>query len=229
MTTHTLLSEARISAIIPAFDEEETIANVVQTVMEHPWITEVIVVSDGSTDETAANARAAGARVIELTENAGKGKAMDIGVRNAKYDILLFLDADLHGLTIPHISELLWPIMRGKLDMHTIVRERKIESFEVISELILLSGQRALTREVWNLVPEKEKEGFGIEIALNYFAKKNNKRIATMYATGITQDVKEKKHGLLRGLWERGKLCGMCTKSYLKLYIFNAPSEFSPA
>jgi len=64
-------------AIIPAYNEEKSIGNVLDMVVNHPLIDEVIVVDDGSVDSTSLVAKNHNAsRVITLKENVGKGKAL---------------------------------------------------------------------------------------------------------------------------------------------------------
>ncbi len=83
-----------VSVVIPAFNEEGGIASVVEGVRaRHPWH-EVLVVDDGSTDETAARASAAGARVIRHPYNKGNGAAVKTGIREATGSVILLMDAD---------------------------------------------------------------------------------------------------------------------------------------
>jgi glycosyltransferase involved in cell wall biosynthesis len=82
-----------VSVVIPAFDEEGSIAAVVESVRRFSW-REILVVDDGSTDRTAEQAGAAGARVVRHPYNKGNGAAVKTGIREAKGDVLLFLDAD---------------------------------------------------------------------------------------------------------------------------------------
>ena len=84
-----------ISVVIAAYDEETTIAGVVRgAAAAVPEDSEVVVIDDGSRDRTAANASEAGARVVSLPENRGKGIALRRGIREARGEILLFIDGD---------------------------------------------------------------------------------------------------------------------------------------
>ena len=83
-----------VSVVIPAFNEEDGIASVVRGVLARgPWH-EVIVVDDGSTDETAERAKGAGARVVRHPYNKGNGAAVKSGIREAQADVVLLMDAD---------------------------------------------------------------------------------------------------------------------------------------
>jgi glycosyltransferase involved in cell wall biosynthesis len=87
-----------LSVIIPAYREEKVIGGVVEKVrrvMEATGKThEIIVVDDGSDDETAAAARNAGANVISHPYNIGNGAAVKTGIRHAKGAILVMMDGD---------------------------------------------------------------------------------------------------------------------------------------
>ncbi|GAB4173802.1 MAG: glycosyltransferase family 2 protein [Wenzhouxiangellaceae bacterium] len=83
-----------LSIIIPARDEGATIASVVEAVRRGHPDAEIIVVDDGSADQTAELARQAGAKVISHPVSLGNGAAVKAGARRASGDILVFLDAD---------------------------------------------------------------------------------------------------------------------------------------
>ncbi len=65
----------KVSVIIPAFNEERTIGEVVKIAKNNPFVDEVIVVNDASTDRTPIIAKKSGAKVINFKENKGKGWA----------------------------------------------------------------------------------------------------------------------------------------------------------
>jgi glycosyltransferase involved in cell wall biosynthesis len=83
-----------VSVVIPAFDEEEGIAAVVSGIRAAGAFREVLVVDDGSRDATAAQAEAAGARVVRHPYNKGNGAAVKTGIREARGEVVLLLDAD---------------------------------------------------------------------------------------------------------------------------------------
>lgn len=103
-----------VSVIIPALDEEESIGRVLAAIPRDE-VEEIIVVDGGSTDDTAAIAQAAGARVI-YEPRRGYGQACAAGVVAANGGIVFFLDAD--GADDPgQIPDLLAPILDGAADL----------------------------------------------------------------------------------------------------------------
>jgi glycosyltransferase involved in cell wall biosynthesis len=102
-----------VSVVIPALNEAENIGAVVR---ELPWglILECVVADNGSTDATAAEASAAGARVVAVP-NRGYGRACASGAATARGDVLVFMDGD--GSDVPgEMGDLLAPIMAGEAD-----------------------------------------------------------------------------------------------------------------
>jgi glycosyltransferase involved in cell wall biosynthesis len=84
-----------VSVVIPAHDEAPAIGDVIARSMAHtPAPAEVLVIDDASSDGTAEAARAAGARVVRLERNQGKGAAIQRGAAEAVGDVLVFIDAD---------------------------------------------------------------------------------------------------------------------------------------
>ncbi len=95
----------RTIAIIPAYNEAAPVAAVV--VKARPLVYEVAVVDDGSTDDTAAVARAAGATVLRHTQNRGKGAAIATGLEffgksDAEFAVFLDADGQHDAAEIPH-------------------------------------------------------------------------------------------------------------------------------
>jgi glycosyltransferase involved in cell wall biosynthesis len=90
----TVANPTDISLVIPAYNEAEIIGQVVVALLgTAPW-REVLVVDDGSTDDTGGAAEAAGARVIRHPYNKGNGAAIKTAIRNARGDYMLIVDGD---------------------------------------------------------------------------------------------------------------------------------------
>jgi len=122
----------KITAIIPAYNEEETIGEVVRETLQ--YVDEVIVIDDGSTDKTSIIAENAGAKVVRHRENKGYIEALRTGFKNATGDIIVTLDAD--GQHPPkYIPKLIEPILKGEADLVIGAREKLTLSERIITWL----------------------------------------------------------------------------------------------
>jgi len=106
---------ASVSVVIPALNESRRIASVVAFALADPVTAEVVVIDDSSIDDTAALARAAGARVI-TSSMLGKGASMHDGAMAAQRDILVYLDGDLAGLRPGLVSDMARPLLANEAD-----------------------------------------------------------------------------------------------------------------
>ncbi len=88
------MSNNKVSVIIPTYNEEQTIGDVILKIKTLYPDFEVIVINDGSTDDTAVLAQKTGAKVFSHPYNIGNGAAIKSGVRVASGDILIFMDGD---------------------------------------------------------------------------------------------------------------------------------------
>jgi glycosyltransferase involved in cell wall biosynthesis len=200
----------KIAAVIPAYNEAQTIQAVVKAARGVPAISEVIVVSDGSTDETTTLAREAGAQVIDLPENQGKAAAMRAGVMASSADQLLFLDADLIGLTPAHIESLIAPVLAGEADMAVGIFDEGRFSTDLAQVIApYLSGQRIVPRSLLLGMfqdPEIDHARYGIEVALTLYAKELGLRVVEVGLPEMSHRMKEEKLGLVKGMAARLKM-----------------------
>ena len=132
--------DLRLSVVVPAYNEAENIATTIErlfsTISEtiHPDDFEVLVVDDGSSDDTATVAQAAGARVLRQARNQGKGAALSTGVIDAKGRSVVVTDADLAYpplMVVALLEELErgWDFVAGSRrhdETTTLVRARRL-------------------------------------------------------------------------------------------------------
>lgn len=107
----------KVSVIIPAYNEEDTVAQVVKVVSKVPFVDEIVVVDDGSSDNTTQEAKNAGAIVINHETNKGKGEALYTGYKEVDCDIIAFIDADIYNLTSKKVEAMIKPILEGKAEI----------------------------------------------------------------------------------------------------------------
>jgi len=212
----------RIALIVPAFNEEDRIGDVIATAKSVKLIDEIVVVNDGSSDNTALVAKSTGVRVINLPTNHGKGYAMQRGIRAVDADILVFSDADILGLKEQHLLLLIEPLLRDDELMMTVGkfsggRLRTDFSHNLIPSI---SGQRALRRELITGLPDLSFTRFGVEIALTKHAKSNGAKIFEVTLKDLSHVMKEEKLGMVKGMSARLKM-------YQEMYrIMKPPKGF---
>jgi glycosyltransferase involved in cell wall biosynthesis len=229
---------SKTTAIIAAWNEENTIADVLRALTASESIDEVIVVSDGSTDRTVEIARSFdGVRTVALHENHGKGFAMAVGVANASNDVLFFCDGDMYNVTEEHIRALVTPVVRGDCDMNIGVRNRgPVRNFLHLKMKCgpVLSGIRVMRRAVFETVPPQYQSHYKIEAALNCFCARAGYRQMQTVIYGLNHVVKESKRGMVEGLQARWDMTSEVTLLLFDLYVFETwrwapPSELPVA
>lgn len=197
----------KVACIIPAYNEERTIKGIIDVVKQVDLIDEIIVVSDGSKDETATISKKAGANVIDNKINKGKGAALKIGIDSSDSDIFTFLDADLVGLKKEHVINLLMPVLNDEADMSVgIFKSGRIATNLAQKVAPNLSGQRAVKRRLIEDIENIDITRYGVEIALTKIAQKKKYRTKNVYLDNLTHVMKEEKLGLRKGFKARLKM-----------------------
>src|SRR3989338_3367945 len=178
----------KVSLIIPAYNEENTIRKVLDTAKKARILDEIIVINDGSTDKTEDVARENNVKIISHKTNLGKGSAVVSGIENSSGDILVFIDADLENISPRKITALIHPILNDEADFtkarFTRARGRVTEiAVKPLLRVILpqiniaqpLSGQFATKREFLESISINRK--WGVDIQLLFQAIKKGLRI----------------------------------------------------
>lgn len=196
-----------LSLIIPAYNEAPNIARVLDVVTRMEECQEVIVVDDGSTDDTQRVASSYPVRVIRRSHNGGKGAALAAGLQAATSPFLLLLDADLIGLTAEHVRLLSRPVLNGDTAMTLGVFTGGRFATDLAQRITpSLTGQRALRREVLATLPGLEAMRYGVDLALTQHARRGGWPVQVVELHDMTQQMKEEKLGLSRGLLARCKM-----------------------
>ncbi|NMB35181.1 MAG: glycosyltransferase family 2 protein [Firmicutes bacterium] len=205
--------------IIPAYNEEKTIGHVLAPLKEVALVKQIIVVSDGSTDNTVPVAKSYGVEVVELSENRGKGGALKAGLDNFRADVVLFLDADLLGLTPKHVFNLLEPVINNEADMTIGLFEGGRIATDLAQKMApYLSGQRAIKFSILEKISDLDIARFGVEVALNRFMESAAIRVREVVLNDMTHVMKEEKMGVWKGMAARMKMYWEIIKYLTRAY-----------
>ena len=209
-----------ISIIIPAYNEEARIKDTLESIKCIEEINEIIVVDDGSSDETAKFASEVSSEkivVLKLDKNKGKGYALNYGLKLAmkNADIIGFLDADL-GKSANDIKKLINPIINDDADviiakfppakkkggLGFVKGLAKDSVFEMTGVELdaTLSGQRLFKKEVLEKFDEIPF-GYGVEVGMTIDILKYGYRIKEVLVNMTHNETGRD----LRGFIHRGK------------------------
>ncbi|MGL5858988.1 MAG: glycosyltransferase family 2 protein [Angustibacter sp.] len=194
------MTVATVAVVIPAKDEQQRIAATVRAAGRIPGAELVVVVDDGSTDDTGRVAADAGAQVVRHQRNRGKAGAMRTGASYvarhqtdpARPAVLLFLDADLERTAVA-AAALVEPVLAGRADLtiavlpaqrtagggHGLVvrlARRGIQRLTGWPASQPLSGMRCLTRAAYETV-QPLAPGWGVEVGMTVDALRRGLRI----------------------------------------------------
>jgi glycosyltransferase involved in cell wall biosynthesis len=237
------LSQFNVLVIIPAYNEARFIGSVILKLQQYPL--NVLVVDDGSTDDTATIARAAGAEILKLASNQGKGAALNAGLAHATAhnpDAIVMIDAD--GQHLPdELVQVVKPVLQGNTDIAIGSRyllntsntptHRKFGHkvlnlitglFSGVQVTDSQSGYRAFSPKAYRLMKFSSK-GFSVESEMQFLASENNLIVEDIPITIQYLD-REK-----RSAWKQGAsvLNGIITlaSQYRPLLFFSLPGLIS--
>ena len=198
----------KVGVIVPAWNEERDISLVLDTLGSIEWVAQVVVVDDGSSDDTLRVAQDCAENfpriaVEHLPDNQGKGSAMLAGMQAlpGEIDTVVFLDADLIGLSEDHLMNLITPVKNQKCEMSVAIFKHGYWRTDWSQRFAPnLNGQRCLPRQAAEqaLLPLAES-GYGVEIGLTLYARRMKWRIKYVDWIGMTHNMKEHKLGRFEG------------------------------
>jgi len=238
-----------VLALVAARDEAERVGTTVTALRDLPGVAEVLVVSDGSSDATAARALDAGAHCLDLPRNIGKGGALNAGLSalmgrvaerlSPEPAALLLADADLAD-TAARLDRLLAPVLAGDADLAIadLPPQQGAGGFGLAMGLARqgmarvtgrrmsepLSGQRAVR---WEVLPAllPFAPGFGVEVAMTMDALRAGLRVVE-----VEVDLRHAATGKdLAGLLHRGRQARAIARELARRRAWRAPPDSTPA
>jgi glycosyltransferase involved in cell wall biosynthesis len=190
-----------IDVIMPARDEALTVADNVAAARACQYVREVIVVDDGSADDTADRAREAGAKVLTRENSDGsKAHAMAAGVAASDAAAFLFVDADCTSLTGAHLDAICEPFLAGR----AVLSLGAFDYGRFWNPMVLrwppLTGERIIPRWVWDAIPPHKLDGYTIEVRINEVIAERRLRTTARTMRGVYHRTKRVKHGRWEGV-----------------------------
>lgn len=181
----------RVIIVVPAYNEADKIKHTIEGLKRINLIDEILVINDGSTDNTAEVAKKLGVSVISLNSNHGKGYAMRKAIKETDCDYIGFVDGDV-GLTSMEVEKLLTPVLLNEVDFtiakfpNSANKTNVKGGFGFVKRLAKsgvnfytgeeidtsLSGQRIYKRDVIDTMKYIPTH-YGIEVAMTIQALKN--------------------------------------------------------
>lgn len=215
MSQNLLTKNYTVSVVVSALNEASTIKGVLQATLDCSLTTEVVVVDDGSTDDTWNIIQQVQKQYphklhsIRFEHNKGKSYAMVAGVRKTTGSIILFMDADLVNVGSKHIKALVSPLVNDGVDM-TLGYMKTRGASRVYKIFKSISGQRAVFRSnIMPILDKIEDSKYGVEILLNLHHIKNNLVIEYIHLKGMEHVSKQQKTrdymGVTKGYYGEAK------------------------
>ncbi|MEK7150922.1 MAG: glycosyltransferase family 2 protein [Patescibacteria group bacterium] len=192
----------KVSCIIPLYNEAERVLGVLDAVVGHKLIDEVIVVDDGSTDNPKARLEhRTGIRFISYTQNRGKSFAIETGLRESKNEVVMLIDSDLIGLQADALTQLIEPVVSGQADIAITLRKNSLLIYKLFG-LDFVSGERVFHRSIiGDLAQLGRLPGFGLEVFLNRIIISQQLRLKIVYWANVISPRKSKKVGWWQGMY----------------------------
>lgn len=209
-----------ISIIIPAYNEADKIKDTLENIIEINEINEIIVVDDGSSDNTveiASNIKNDKVKVFKLDKNRGKGYALNYGLKISmkNADIIGFLDGDL-GSSSSEIKKLITPILNDEADVIIAkfppakkkgglgfvkgLAKQSVLDMTGVELDATLSGQRIFKKEVLERFDEIPF-GYGVEVGMTIDMLKHGYKIKEVLVNMTHSETGRN----LKGFVHRGK------------------------
>lgn len=192
-----------VSAIVPFYNEGERIFNVLDVLNGVKSIDEIICVDDGSADNISEKIkeRYDQIKLLQNPYNQGKSAAVAKGIRSARGEYILLIDADIGNLRRNELETAINWTKRSDINMVILRRVHDPWGAKITRGDILISGERILRKSDLLEVLEMNPRNFQLETAINLFMMNNHKNVYWFPYSGVNYP-KVKKKGFMQGLIE---------------------------
>lgn len=228
-----MLKEGKLVCVVPVYNEADLIIDTVESLKKIKYIDEIVVINDGSKDNTLEVIQTLGVSVINLDKNYGKGYAMKKAIDTLEYDYIGFIDGDLGDSSI-QAELLILPIINGEADVSVAkfpkrdtmtntkggvglvkgLSKKGIYFFTKKEIDTGLSGQRVYKKEViqkMDYIPDR----YGIEVAMTIQTINNGFSIVEVPVTMKHRYSQRNFNGFLH----RGKQFYDILKTFIIMYF----------
>ncbi|MBN1374159.1 glycosyltransferase family 2 protein [Candidatus Dojkabacteria bacterium] len=196
-----------ISCVIPAYNEGPRIEKVLSLALSYRKFSEVVVVNDGSSDNTqkilsAYKKTHPQLSIFRHNRNKGKTAAIINGIKKASGQIIVLLDADLEDILLKNLDQLINPIIQDGYDMTILDRisdRKSIIGWTNIPRL--LGGERAFYKEEFEKIIIDPQKGYLLEVIMNTHYVKNKLKVKTIYCRDLKSSYQFKKWGFFKALF----------------------------
>lgn len=209
------MDRSRVIVAVPIYNEADRITDTIKGLKSVKAIDEILIIDDGSIDNTGQVIKELDVSIINVPENQGKGNAMKIAIETMDYDYIAFIDGDL-GCSSIEVSKLIEPVVRDQVDF-TIAKfevskikggfgfvkglaKMGVAFYTGIETNISLSGQRVYKRKVMESI-EYIPTHYGVELAMTIQAIKNGYKFQEI-AVDMTHRYSDRS---LKGFLHRGR------------------------
>lgn len=191
------------SCIIPAYNEWPRITEVILTALACDDLYEVIVIDDGSSDDTWDRInliKHPKLHTLRIPKNGGKAHAVITGVSYAKWEYIVMIDADLLHLTPEHITSLIEPVKNQETQISLSLRENSLLLYRLLGT-DFVSGERVVPRSLFaDAAYYLSGPGFWLEVLMNDKIIQNNYSLKNIYTSGLITPRKSVKYWYIRGM-----------------------------
>lgn len=210
LETHKLLNQKpiTISAIVAAYNEAERISNILSVLINFPLFKEIIVVNDGSTDNTKEQIEKFASpkvnlKTIQITPNKGKTNAILEGIKQSSGQIICLFDADLSNISFENIYKMIYFILNGEYDMTILDRagDRAAPVGWTQSWIARFNGgERAFWTDEFKKIKFVLGNRYALEQIINLHYVSKGLKVRTIYCKNLSASLQTEKRGTLNGI-----------------------------